>query len=94
MRVKSLAGVVVFFVATFAAASAEAALPFDKAEYAARRAKVMEAVRGGVAVVLGAQQVPGYDVEPLRLREAGERASERLSRFRESAARKVLRDGD
>lgn len=33
---------------------------FDKAEYAARRAKLMEKISDGVAVILGAQPVTGY----------------------------------
>ncbi|MGB2908869.1 MAG: aminopeptidase P N-terminal domain-containing protein, partial [Candidatus Aminicenantaceae bacterium] len=35
-------------------------LQFEKSEYAARRAKLMEAIPDGIAVLLGAQPVTGY----------------------------------
>ncbi len=35
-------------------------LVFDKAEYAARRARLMEKIPDGAAVILGAQPLPGY----------------------------------
>ncbi|OGD19043.1 MAG: hypothetical protein A2W03_06470 [Candidatus Aminicenantes bacterium RBG_16_63_16] len=43
-----------------AASAASAALLFDKAEYAARRAKLMEKIPDGVAVILGAQPLTSY----------------------------------
>ncbi|MEW5900580.1 MAG: Xaa-Pro peptidase family protein [Acidobacteriota bacterium] len=42
------------------ASSLSAALLFDKAEYAARRAKLMEKIPDGVAVILGAQPLTSY----------------------------------
>ena len=39
---------------------AAAGLLFDKMEYAARRARLMEAVPDGAAILLGAQPVTGY----------------------------------
>lgn len=41
-------------------AAAEGALVFDKAEYAARRAKLMEKIGDGTAVFLGAKPLTGY----------------------------------
>ena len=38
-----------------------AGLVFEKSEYAARRARLMEAVADGAAIVLGAQTLPGYN---------------------------------
>lgn len=40
--------------------SLSAGLLFDKAEYAARRAKLMEKIPDGIAVILGAQPLPNY----------------------------------
>jgi Xaa-Pro aminopeptidase len=37
------------------------ALPFEKPEYAARRAKLMDRIPDGIAVILGAQPVAGYN---------------------------------
>jgi Xaa-Pro aminopeptidase len=42
------------------ASSLSAALLFDKAEYAARRAKLMEKIPDGMAVILGAQPLANY----------------------------------
>src|SRR5512139_2264417 len=42
------------------ASASSAALLFDKAEYAARRAKLMEKIPDGVAVILGAQPLANY----------------------------------
>ena len=42
------------------ASAASAALLFDKSEYAARRARLMEKIPDGVAVILGAQPRPDY----------------------------------
>jgi Xaa-Pro aminopeptidase len=43
-----------------ASAYSHGELRFEKSEYAARRAKLMEAIPDGVAVLLGAQPVTGY----------------------------------
>ena len=43
-----------------AASASSAALLFDKTEYAARRAKLMEKIPDGVAVILGAQPLADY----------------------------------
>lgn len=53
---------VIFLLAgiALAASAASAALLFDKAEYAARRARLMEKIPDGVAVILGAQPLPNY----------------------------------
>ncbi len=42
------------------AAAASAALLFDKSEYAARRARLMEKIPDGIAVILGAQPLTSY----------------------------------
>ena len=44
----------------FAAAALAAGPAFDQAEYAARRQKLMAAIPDGVAVIFGAQTLPGY----------------------------------
>ena len=41
--------------------SASAELLFDKSEFAARRSKLMEQVPDGIAVIIGAREVTGYD---------------------------------
>lgn len=41
--------------------SLAAALPFEPAEYAARRARLMDRIPDGVAVILGAQPITGYN---------------------------------
>jgi Xaa-Pro aminopeptidase len=53
---------VIFFTATFVAlaASLSAGLLFDKAEYAARRARLMEKIPDGTAVIFGAQPVANF----------------------------------
>jgi len=40
---------------------AQAALQFEKSEYAARRASLMEKISDGAAIILGAQVPPGYN---------------------------------
>jgi Xaa-Pro aminopeptidase len=59
---KKLSMILVFGVAALllAASSLSAGLLFDKAEYAARRAKFMEKIPDGVAIILGAQPLAGY----------------------------------
>ena len=62
-RQKTAARVFVFLAAVFALhslAAAEGALVFDKAEYAARRAKLMEKIGDGTAVFLGAKPLTAY----------------------------------
>ena len=50
------------FVAVLAtAASLRAALQFDKSEYAARRARLMEKIPDGAAIILGAKVPPAYN---------------------------------
>ncbi len=41
--------------------TAQAALQFEKAEYTARRARLMERISDGAAVIFGAQVPPGYN---------------------------------
>jgi len=43
-----------------AASAAAGPLVFDKSEYAARRARLMDQIPDGAAVILGAQPLPGY----------------------------------
>jgi Xaa-Pro aminopeptidase len=52
--------IILLAVVLLAASAASAALLFDKAEYAARRAKLMEKIPDGVAVILGAQPRADY----------------------------------
>ncbi len=62
-RPKTAARVFVFLAAVFAfrsLAAAEGALVFDKAEYAARRARLMEKIGDGTAVFLGAKPLAAY----------------------------------
>jgi Xaa-Pro aminopeptidase len=51
---------IILVAVMLAASSASAALLFDKAEYAARRARLMEKIPDGVAVILGAQPLASY----------------------------------
>jgi Xaa-Pro aminopeptidase len=51
---------VFFFILIFCVVTLSADLIFDKAEYAARREKLMAKIPDGVAVILGAQNVVGY----------------------------------
>lgn len=63
MRKKSglPAKIIAFSVITLLASSAlSAALLFDKAEYAARRQKLMEKIPDGIAVIFGAQPIASY----------------------------------
>ncbi|MFC2168095.1 aminopeptidase P N-terminal domain-containing protein [Acidobacteriota bacterium] len=51
-----------FFALSFViSAPLSAELIFDKSEYAARRAKLMEKIPDGIAVILGAQDVTGFN---------------------------------
>jgi hypothetical protein len=52
--------IVILAAVALTASSASAALLFDKAEYAARRARLMEKIPDGVAVILGAQPLASY----------------------------------
>ncbi len=52
--------IIVLAAALLFASAASAALLFDKSEYAARRAKLMEKIPDGVAVILGAQPLASY----------------------------------
>ena len=45
----------------FLGQSLAGALVFEKSEYAARRTKLMERISGGIAVILGAQPVTGFN---------------------------------
>lgn len=49
------------FLTLFLGQSLTGALLFEKSEYAARRAKLMDRISGGIAVVLGAQPVTGFN---------------------------------
>jgi Xaa-Pro aminopeptidase len=57
---KTRKAITLLAVVLLAASAASAALLFDKSEYAARRAKLMERVPDGVAVILGAQPLTNY----------------------------------
>ena len=45
----------------FLGQSLAGALIFEKSEYAARRTKLMDRIPGGIAVILGAQPVTGFN---------------------------------
>lgn len=51
---------IILAAVAIAASAASAALLFDKSEYATRRAKLMEKIPDGIAVILGAQPLVNY----------------------------------
>jgi len=61
MRAKNLLPAILWLLLMFLASQLQAALLFDKSEYASRRQKLMEMIPDGVAIVLGAQPVTGYN---------------------------------
>jgi Xaa-Pro aminopeptidase len=60
MRTLKRTGLVTAAAIFFLVSWLQAGLPFDKSEFAARRAKLMEKIPDGIAVILGAQPVTGY----------------------------------
>ena len=61
MKSRIATGTIMFLVlALSAAAFASGPLLFDKSEYAARRARLMEKIPDGVAILLGATPATGY----------------------------------
>ena len=57
---KTRKAIILLAAVLLAASAASAALLFDKSEYAARRAKLMEKIPDGVAFILGAQPLTSY----------------------------------
>jgi Xaa-Pro aminopeptidase len=60
MRTQKKTGLIAAAAILLLVSSLRAGLPFDKSEFAARRAKLMEKIPDGIAVILGAQPVTGY----------------------------------
>jgi Xaa-Pro aminopeptidase len=60
MRRRASAGVLLSLAVLVFSLTANAALPFDKSEYAARRKNLIDRIPGGLAVIFGAQHVTGY----------------------------------
>ncbi len=58
---KLLLTITTIFITVLLSASTLSADLFEKSEYAARRAKLMEKIPDGVAIILGAQPKPGYN---------------------------------
>ena len=60
MRKRVSTGLLVSLAILVLGLTADAALLFDKSEYAARRKNLIEKIPGGLAVIFGAQNVTGY----------------------------------
>jgi Xaa-Pro aminopeptidase len=60
MEKRTTRGVFISLAIIVLSLTANAALLFDKSEYAARRKSLMEKIPGGLAVIFGAQNVTGY----------------------------------